>query len=180
MTTMTTMTTKSVTKQLHINKLDIASDLLTEIKSYCFYDTKSWETIQHIKSKKNRINHLINESCISRANPDNLYHFGADTDEHWSFWVFDEDDGDNPQFQAVNCYSCGEYKIISHNVPENIKCRCHFNNDNTANNTINNTEYDSDDDSEYTDNDGDDESDTSDTSDSWISYDSADDDSYDE
>jgi hypothetical protein len=169
-TTMTTTTTtKSVAKQLHINKLDIAPDLLTEIKSYCFYDTKSWETIQHIKSKKNRINLLINESCISRANPDNLYHFGADTDEHWSFWVFDEDDGDNPQFQAVNCYSCGEYKIISHNVPENIKCRCHFNTDNT----INNAEYDSDDDSEYTDSE-------SDASDGWISYDSADDDSYDE
>ena len=123
-TTITTATTKSVTKQLCINRLQSPEDLQSLIKDFCFYDTKSWETMQFIKSKKNRIHHLLNTACFSRANPEDLFPFGADTDEHWCFYVYDEDDGENPQFQAVNCSLCGDYKTTITNVPENIQCRC--------------------------------------------------------
>ena len=89
-TATTTMTpTKSVTKQLYINRLPTPQDIHLIIKDFCFYDTKSWETMQFIKSKKNRIHHLLNTACISRANPDDLFPLGEDIDEHWAFYVFD-------------------------------------------------------------------------------------------
>jgi hypothetical protein len=119
--------------QLHINKINIASDILTEIKSYCFYDKKSWETMQFIKSKKNRINHLINIYCISRANPEDFYTYGSDTDENWAFWVFNEEDGNNGQFQGANCSICGEYKHSFMAIPENIRCKCIIQDDVTIN-----------------------------------------------
>ena len=46
---------KSITKQLFINQLNLSYDLLNEIKSYCFYDTKTWELMNFIKYKKQRI-----------------------------------------------------------------------------------------------------------------------------
>jgi len=126
-TTVTTMTapepTKSVTKQLYINRLQTPEDLQLLIKDFCFYDTKSWDTMQHIKSRKNRINHLLNKSCISRANPEEFYYFGANEDEHWTFWVYNEEDGDDLQMQSVNCSKCGNYKM-SFNIPEKIRCNC--------------------------------------------------------
>jgi hypothetical protein len=136
---------KSVTKQLCINRLKSPEDLQSLIKDFCFYDTKSWDTMQFIKSRKIRINQLFNTACISRANPEDLFPFGADMDEHWSFWVYDEDDGENPQMQAVNCCLCGDYKTRT-NVPENIQCRCIANNM-----TINDFDFDDndDDDSNY-------------------------------
>jgi hypothetical protein len=137
-TSQTTKTkTKSVIKQLCVNKLDTPKDLQSLIKDFCFYDTKTWEIMQFIKSKKTRIHHLLNTSCISRANPDDLFPFGADTEEHWVFYVYDEDDGENPQFQAENCSLCGEYKSISVNypIPEKIKCKC-INHDITINNLV--------------------------------------------
>ena len=166
---------KSVTKQLYINRLQSPEDLQSLIKDFCFYDTKSWETMQFIKSKKNRIHHLLNTACFSRANPEDLFPFGADTDEHWCFYVYDEDDGENPQFQAVNCSLCGDYKTIT-NVPENIQCRCI-----NHNITIN----DLDDDNDNTDDDDDDDSDYlpegySIDPDYDYEYHSSDDDSYDD
>ena len=123
-------TTKSVTKQLYINRLPTPQDIHLIIKDFCFYDTKTWKTMQFIKSKKNRIHHLLNTACISRANPYDFFPLGADIDEHWAFYVFDESDGENPQFQSMNCSLCGDYKTIT-NVPENIKCRC-INDDNDS------------------------------------------------
>jgi hypothetical protein len=135
---MTTKTkTKSVIKQLYINKLDTPKDLQSLIKDFCFYDTKTWEIMQFIKSKKTRIHHLLNTSCISRANPLYLFPLGADTEEHWVFYVYNEDDGENSQLQANNCCLCGEYKLISVNypIPEKIKCKC-MNHDITINNLV--------------------------------------------
>jgi hypothetical protein len=158
MTTTATTTTKSVTKQLYINRLNTPKELQSLIKDFCFYDTKSWETIQFIKSKKNRIHQLLNTSCFSRAYfsrayPEDLFPFGVDTDEHWCFYVYDNDDGENPQFQAANCYLCGEYQSIKNTnypIPEKIKCKC-INHDITINDDDDNdTDYDyhsSDDDS---------------------------------
>ena len=113
-------------KQMYINKLDLSSDLLNEIKSYCFYDVKSWETIQFIKNKKRRIHHLFANATISRANPQDVFlHDDANTSQQWVFWTFDEDDGPNKQFQAYNCKYCGNYKFISNiNIIDKITCHC--------------------------------------------------------
>lgn len=146
-TTTAIMTIKSVTKQLYINRLNSPEDLQSLIKDFCFYDTKSWDTMQHIKSRKNRINHLLNKSStISRANPEEFYYFGANEDEHWTFWVYDEEDGDDLQMQSVNCSKCGNYKMSSFNIPENIRCNC-----TNHNMTINDFDFDDDidDDSDY-------------------------------
>jgi hypothetical protein len=116
----------SLIKQLLINSLNVSSDdLLDEIKSFCFYDAKTWETISFIKSKKERIHYLFNNETCSRANPGNDESYDED-DEHWFFWVENEDDGDNPQFQAINCRDCGDYISINPIIPNNIKCQCHI------------------------------------------------------
>jgi hypothetical protein len=101
----------SIAKQFLINQINLSSDLLYEIKNYCFYDVKSWETINFIKSKKSRIHSLFKNSTISRANPHDFYSDDEDSDEQWTFWTFDETDGPNNQFQAINCKYCGNYKL---------------------------------------------------------------------
>ena len=127
------MTTfSSITKQLFINRLKVPQDLLPIIKSYCFYDVETWETIQFIKFKKNRIHHLLNNTTISRACPEDYFDDGPEIDEHWVFSVFESDDKNNPQFQAINCSLCGEYKGTSSvfsNLPEKIKCKCQVEDD---------------------------------------------------
>ena len=109
---------ESITKQMYINKFDLPGDLLNEIKKFCFYDTKSWETMNFIKYKKRRIDYLFKNSTISRANP---FPDNDDYDGHWAFWTFDEADGPNPQFQCCTCTSCGNYKIIGSNNPNDNK-----------------------------------------------------------
>jgi hypothetical protein len=116
----------SVLKQLHINKLNLSYDLLNEVKSYCFYDIKAWETMNFIKYKKRRIHDLFKNSTISRANPYDLYFGDENTDQQWVFWTFDDDDGPNKQFQAFNCRCCGNYKVISNEIyrTNKIICQC--------------------------------------------------------
>jgi hypothetical protein len=105
----------SFTKQLIINQINLPNDLLNEIKSFCFYDIKSWKTIIFIKSKKRRIHDIFEKSTISRANPYDFYlNDAADSQENWVFKTFDEKYGNNNiQIQAVNCKHCGNYKIVS-------------------------------------------------------------------
>ena len=116
----------SIAKQMYINKLNLSDDLLNEIKSYCFYDTKTWELMNFIKHKKQRICHLFNTATISRANPYDLYVYDENTDQQWVFWTFDEDDGPNRQFQAFSCKCCGNYKVISNEMyfTEKVICFC--------------------------------------------------------
>ena len=145
----------SIVKQLLINNLNVSSnDLLDEIKSYCFYDAKSWETIGFIKSKKERINYLLNNETFSRANPIDDTMVDDNNEEMWAFYVENEEDGPNPQFQAINCRVCGNYISINPNIPNHIKCHCH------------------DDDSEWDDEDDDDwveiDDDSDDSDDDWI------------
>ena len=152
----------SIAKQMLINSLNVSScDLLDEIKSFCFYDAKSWETISFIKSKKQRIHYLLNNETFSRVNPGyddyGNYGYGGDDDEHWAFWVENEDDGPNPQFQAMNCRVCGNYVSVSHIIPNNIKCQCHINDDN----------WDDENDDDWIENDDDDDSDD-DWEEDWI------------
>lgn len=115
----------SFIKQLLINKINLSDDLTNVIKSFCFYDVKSWETIQFIKNKKRRIQYLFKNATISRANPHNVYFHDENTDQQWGFWTFDEEDGENVQFQSYNCKYCGNYKMISNEVYiDKIICHC--------------------------------------------------------
>jgi hypothetical protein len=124
------MTTfNSITKQMYINKLNLSDDLLNEIKSYCFYDTKTWELMNFIKHKKQRICHLFKTATISRANPYDIYFDDEDTDQQWVFWTFDEDDGPNRKFQAYNCKCCGNYKVITNEMYYTDKVICFCNDD---------------------------------------------------
>jgi hypothetical protein len=123
-----TISEESLSKQLLINKLNLSSDLSDIIKSYCFYDMKSWETIQFIKNKKKRIHYLFTNATISRAKPHDVYFHDENTDQQWAFWTYDEEDGENAQFQSYNCKYCGNYRIIV-NEAYIDKIVCHCNND---------------------------------------------------
>jgi hypothetical protein len=119
----------SIVKQLYINTFNLSTDLLNHIKSFCFYDIKSWETMNFIKYKKQRICDLFKTSTISRATTQDVYFYGGNMDQQWAFWTFDESDGLNPQFQAFNCRYCGNYKIIANEIYHTERIICHCNND---------------------------------------------------
>lgn len=116
----------SIIKQLQINRFDLTSDVLNEIKSFCFYDIKSWEVMNFIKHKKNRIHNLFENFTISRVFPYDMYPPNLeDIDEHWVFYMFNEDEGPNPKFQGMNCRLCGNYKITNtNNCSNKIMCVC--------------------------------------------------------
>jgi hypothetical protein len=116
----------SIVKQLQINRFYLPCDVLNEIKSFCFYDIKSWEIMNFIKDKKNIIHNLFNNFTISRANPYDLYLEGQEnTNEQWVFWVYNEDLGSNPNMHGYNCKCCGNYKLTTtHNCPDKIMCYC--------------------------------------------------------
>ena len=44
----------SIVKQSIINQLNLPYDVRDTIKSFCFYDIKTWETIQFIRYKKKK------------------------------------------------------------------------------------------------------------------------------
>jgi hypothetical protein len=114
----------SIVKQLLINQLDIPSDLFDNIKGFCFYDRKSWDTIQFIRYKKELINNIFINHTISRANPSDWYMH--DDDERWVFWVDTPEDNVNCQFQRSNCMVCGNYlpENASDYFPTSIQCAC--------------------------------------------------------
>jgi len=120
-------TINSIAKQMCINSFDLSYDLLNEIKSYCFYDKKTWELMNFIKYKKQRICHLFKNATVSRANPYDIYINNENTDQQWVFWTFDEDDGPNKQFQAFNCKHCGNYNVFVNDIifhTDKIICLC--------------------------------------------------------
>jgi hypothetical protein len=117
----------SIVKQMCINSMNLPYDVLNEIKSYCFYDTKSWELMNFIKYKKQRICYLFKNATISRANPYDLFLHDENTDERWVFWTFDDDDGPNKQIQSLTCKFCGNYKIIANENYYTNKIICHCN-----------------------------------------------------
>jgi hypothetical protein len=72
------------------------------------------------------IMHKIN-NCISTRTEDTYYdeyeeeELDQNTQEHWVY----EADEDSPQFQAINCYGCGDYISSSNRIlPSNIECKC--------------------------------------------------------
>ena len=129
----------SIIKQCIINRLDLPSDIHDIIKSYCFYDIKSWETIQFIRYKKEVINNIFKNNVISRANPSDFF---DDDERHWVFWVDTEEDSVKCQFQGLNCLVCGNYNGVyaPYYISEKIICNCE-----------DEYYYDSDDDASYDD-----------------------------
>jgi len=123
----------SVTKQCIINRLDLPSDLHDIIKRYCFYDIKTWETIQFIRYKKEVINDIFKNNVVSRANYDD-----DDDERHWVFWVDTDEDRVKCQFQGLNCLVCGNYDgpHAPVYISEKIICNCEY-------------EYDSEDDASF-------------------------------
>jgi hypothetical protein len=114
----------SIIKQFLINQLDIPTDLFDKIKGFCFYDKKSWETIQFIRYKKEVINDIFKNHAISRANPSDW--FDDNDDEHWSFWVDTPEHTIRSQFQGANCMVCGNYipEYAARYCPTSIQCEC--------------------------------------------------------
>ena len=115
----------SIIKQMCINKFNLGEDILNEIKSFCFYDIRTWETINFIRHSKKRINSLIKNSTISRNNPHDFFDpQNPNEDEHWVFWIFEPNEN-SVTFQSINCKFCGDYKFTTINeFPNCIRCNC--------------------------------------------------------
>ena len=113
----------SIIKQCIINQLDIPRELREVVKSYCFYDIKSWETIQFIRYKKEYINHLFKNNIIRENEPDLYGRVG-----HWDVYVDTDEDRYRCQFQGTNCIICGNYiqEYAPHYISTKIICNCEF------------------------------------------------------
>ena len=121
---------RSFQKQLLINQIGVnlylADDLLTIIKNYCFYDTKTYNIIKNTKIKKNKINIIIKKVLIFYNFYNDLYH------HRWGVVMHTLDDQLPTLFlDNTMCSTCGNYinNTSSHlNIPRKIICRCHVNN----------------------------------------------------
>ena len=111
----------SITKQLHINRIQLPKDLLNEIKDLCFYDI----TTAINREKKKYFIRDIKENATTIVNPVSLL-------PNWNYavpigyyiWSLDE-----IQIQVVFCKKCGNYKHLSHIDSEDLasprtKCVC--------------------------------------------------------
>ena len=114
-------------KKFLVNQLPLCYDVVEIIKSYCFYDVKTFTLIQSVKSLKVHIVKLIHYAEHSRKNGMN-HDDNEDPDEteHWSFCI----NNDEVAFQGVNCHYCGNYwpQYLSQWAPHNILCNCEFEN----------------------------------------------------
>jgi hypothetical protein len=112
-------------KKFLANQLPLCQDVIEIIKSYCFYDKNTSETIKMVKSIKQHIVKLFDFAEHSRKNGFGR-HYENDDDsdevEHWSF-CFNEYEN---MFQANNCKFCGNYwpEYSMTWVPDNILCNC--------------------------------------------------------
>jgi len=108
--------------------------ILDIIKSFLFYDIKTYETIINTKLNKEKFLYLINNVYISRAtNFDDMSDY-SDNLEHWAFG-FEQNSNEKTSMQAINCYSCGNYILHSGDeslFSDNIYCKCE-NNDYSSN-----------------------------------------------
>lgn len=112
-------------KKFLINQLSLCQDVLEIIKSYCFYDKKTSETIKMVKSIKHHIVTLFDFAEHSRKNGVGQdEHEDPDEVEHWSFCFNEHENG----FQGVNCQFCGNYwhEFSQYGAPYNILCNCNY------------------------------------------------------
>jgi len=109
-------------KKFIINQLPLCQDVIEIIKSYCFYDKKTSETIKMVKSIKNHIVMTIDFALVSRKNGFYYQYGDPDEIEDWAFCANE----DEIQFQAVNCRFCGNYwsEYSMDWMPNNIVCSC--------------------------------------------------------
>ena len=120
--------------------------ILDIIKSFLFYDIKTYEIIQNTKLNKGKMLYLINNMGLSRSNNFDDHSDYSDNLEHWAFGYFPNE---KICMQAVNCYYCGNY--ISHSKDDelfshNIYCKCDIEDDFSDNESL------SDDESSFSDN----------------------------
>ena len=111
-------------KKFLMNQLPLCYDVIEIIKSYCFYDVKTFTLIQFVKSFKRYIVTMIDSAEHSRKNGMNQPEDeDPDEIEHWSFCIDRE-----IEFQAVNCRYCGNYwpEYSQDWTPHNILCNCEY------------------------------------------------------
>ena len=128
---MTTVT--SVQKQLLVNEIgnqkNVANELIDIIKSYAFYDTKTYNTIQAVKECKREVNYIMEKVFLfyrfNYTGTNNLHC-------HWGV-VFHTLDDELPKIHIISdtCNSCGDYIDSLYNInsnvnkPKKIMCKCH-------------------------------------------------------
>lgn len=105
--------------------------ILDIIKSFIFYDIKTYETIINTRLNKEKFLYLIDNALFNRANNfDNMSEY-SDNLEHWAFG-FGENSDEKLSMQAINCYYCGNYILHSGDetfFSDNIYCICENDND---------------------------------------------------
>jgi len=123
---------KYIEKQLLINQIGnnkyIANELLDIIKSYAFYDRKTYNTICFVKESKSEIKYIMEKIFL-------FYRFNhSDTNNlqcHWGL-VYHTFDDELPKIhiKGDTCNNCGDY-INAYTSATNIEktrrimCKCH-------------------------------------------------------
>jgi hypothetical protein len=117
-----------IEKQLIINAIKLPHELVDIIKSYVFYDRKTWEKILSYRELKNNlINYMENSLKCGFVDESWGSYTLDDCDE--SDEEYDDDPFNNSICYGENCLRCGNYKSISckytyHLLPINIICNC--------------------------------------------------------
>jgi hypothetical protein len=119
----------SFNKQQTVHLLPVPFELSEIINSFLFEDIKTSKTKKFIKMKKRKIVEKFKNSYCSRNQPRDIYLYdNPDACEHWSVhlceWFNYENYDEEVQFQAINCKKCGNYKLSSDDLIQQIVCRC--------------------------------------------------------
>lgn len=111
-------------KKFLVNQLPLCYDVVEIIKSYIFYDVKTFAQITFTKRMKYYIVQTIDFAISSRKNGFEYEDGDPDEIEHWGFRANDDEMG----LQGVNCRFCGNYwsQYTSTWTPHNILCNCEF------------------------------------------------------
>ena len=119
--------------QLHMNRLNLPYDLVDVIKSFLFYDIKTYVLILNSKIQKQIIHILFMNDALSRANHFDNKPSYTDKEEDWAFGFSGLHPTEDLQLQAINCGGCGNYKIHTNmyefEYPNRIYCLCHLEDD---------------------------------------------------
>lgn len=124
----------SVLKQIAIHNTSAAFglpwEMSQEIMGFCFYDTVTAIGRAVHKANMAKVVGRFNNACASRARPIGTMEGDPDVCEHWCIWLSDannENGNNETQFQACNCFTCGNYKASSTHFPREaipIRMRC--------------------------------------------------------
>jgi len=116
--------------QLHMNRLNLPYDVVNVIKSFLFYDIKTYVVILNIKIQKQITHILFMNDAISRANKFDNNPSYSDNEEDWAFGFSGRHYTENLQLQGTNCGRCGNYKVNTNMYDfehsNHIYCACHI------------------------------------------------------